>query len=115
LPTPAKVPRTPAELKDALAAIFPGLPRDFGAAGESVFEEASSTFPSVLREFAQYFARDIDQFPDRQLRKLSELVARSTASPGPLQDAMHTCFVQRLGELRADTRFAPFLAAAGKP
>ena len=114
MPTPAKVPRTPAELKAALSAIFPALPRDFGDVGESVFEAASSTFPSVLREFTEFFAREMDRFPDRQLRRLAELVVRSTAAPGPLADAMESCFLQTLRELRVDARLAPFLAAAAK-
>lgn len=112
MPSSPKIPRTPAELSAALAAIFPGLPRDFGAVGESVFEDASSTFHSVLREFTQFFARDVDQFPDRQLRRFAELVVRSVDAQGALADAMETSFLQPARELRVDARLAPFLAAA---
>jgi hypothetical protein len=108
-------PRSPPELKDALARIFPLLPRDFGAHGESVLEDAGPTYHSVLRDFAHFFARDIDQFSDRQLRRLAELVARSMAAPGALEHAMDTCFLEHARQLAVvDRRFAPFLAAAKK-
>jgi hypothetical protein len=105
-------PESPALLKDAVAAIFPALPREVGASGESVFEDAGPTYQSLLREFVYFFAKNIDQFSDRQLRRFAELVARSTAAPGPLADAMETCFLAQLQQLKVDGRFAPFLAAA---
>lgn len=100
------------ELRAALAALFPALPRDVGACGESVFEDAGPTFHSVLREFAHFFARDIEQFSDRQLRRFAELVVRSERAGGDLADAMKNCLLAQAGPLKFDRRFDPFLAAA---
>ena len=105
-------PGSPSELARRLAAIFPSLPRDFGSSGESVLEAAGPTFQSVLREFAYFFGRDLDQFPDRQLRRLAEFIAACRAEPGALADAMEA-FLDDLRELDSP-RLQPLLSAAGK-
>ena len=107
-------PSSPSELRKALAAIFPMLPRDFGEQGESVFESAGPTYDSMLRDFAQFFAKNADQLTERQLVRLAELVVRARATPGPLEDAMGTCFLDATRELRVHDRLEPFLAAAEK-
>ena len=106
------LPRTAAELKDTLAAIFPGLPRDFGSWGESVLEDAGPTSASLLREFALYFERHADAFPDRQLRRFAELVVRCQEAGGPMAEALHDCVVEPLQQQAPDSRFAAFLQAA---
>ena len=108
------LPRTPTELRDALAGIFPSLPRGFGEQGESVFEDAGPTCQSVLRDFASWFAKDIDQFSDRQLARLAALVVRALETPSPLGSAMEECFLAEARQLRVYERLAPFLAAARK-
>jgi hypothetical protein len=107
-------PRSPIELSDALAAIFPSLPRDFGSSGESVLADADPTFHSVLREFAYFFAKDLNQFSDRQLRRFADLVARSVASSGTLGNAFDTAFLEHTRQIGVDSRLRPFLAAAMK-
>jgi hypothetical protein len=99
-------------LKDAIAAIFPALPREVGDAGESVFNAAGPTYQSLLREFAYFFERNADQSSDRQLRRFAELVARAVATPGPLASAMETCFLDHIRPLKAMERFEPFFVAA---
>jgi hypothetical protein len=108
-------PRSPAELADALRAIFPSLPRDFGDTGESVFVDAGPTYPSVLREFAYFLAKDLQAFPDRQLRRFAELVAHSAASGGELGDAIRDCLLPQLRQPQVRRRLAPFLAVADEP
>jgi hypothetical protein len=107
------IPQSPSELRQALVRIFPALPRDFGAQGESVFEDAGPTYHSVMRDFAHFFGRNVDQFSGRQFGRLSELVIRSMATAGPLRDAMETCFLEHNG-LKVDRRIEPFLTAARK-
>src|SRR4051812_3821802 len=107
-----RLPQSSAELKDALAAIFPGLPRDFGAWGESVLESAGPTPHSLVREFALHFERNADQFPERQLRRLAELTARCTAAGGPMADAFATCLVEPLRDDPRAARFMEMLRAA---
>jgi hypothetical protein len=106
------VPCTPAELADALRAIFPLLPRGFGACGESVFVDAGPTYHSVLREFAYFLVKDIQAFPDRQLRRLGELVARSEAAGGELADAIRACLLPRIADPQVQGRLAAFLPPA---
>ena len=108
------LPQSPAELRVALAAVFPMLPRGFGEQGESVFEDAGPTYQSVLHDFACFFARDIDQFSDRQLARFAGLVVRCMESPGRLESALESCFVEQARELKVYERIEPFLAAAGK-
>ena len=107
-------PRSPSELRKALAAIFPMLPRDFGEQGESVFESAGPTYDSMLRDFARFFAKNADQFSERQLVRFAELVVRVRETPGPLDDAMAGCFLETARELRVHDRLEPLLAAAEK-
>ena len=106
------VPQSPAELRAALAAIFPALPRDFGSFGESVLTDAGPTHHSVLREFAHFFARNIGEFPDRQLRRLAEFLVRCQESGGELADAVESCFLDATRQPRVQARLQPFLAAA---
>jgi hypothetical protein len=108
----ARMPATPDELKRSLAAIFPSLPRDFGAWGESVLENAGPTCHSVLREFSLFLARNIDQSTDRQLRRFAQFVARGLAAGGELADAMQECLLAEAGQDGAWTRFHQFLAEA---
>jgi hypothetical protein len=107
-------PRSPSELRDALAAIFPALPRDFGVSGESVLEEAGPTYHSVMRDFAYFFVKDLDRFPDRQLGRLAKLVVRALATPGPLENAMQTCFLEHTRQVKLARRFEPFLLSAAE-
>ena len=107
-------PRSPSELRKALAAIFPMLPRDFGEQGESVFENAGPTYGSMLRDFAGFFAKNADQFSERQLARFAELVVRVKEVPGPLEDAVESCFLEPTRELKVHDRLEPFLAAAAK-
>jgi hypothetical protein len=108
------LPQSPSQLRDALAAIFPALPRGFGEQGESVFEDAGPTYDSVLRDFAYFFAKEIDQFTDRQLNRFAAFVLQATESPGPLENAMETCFLEHARQLKVDDRIEPLLAAARK-
>jgi hypothetical protein len=103
------LPRSPAELTRALLAIFPSLPRDFGASGESVFVDAGPTYQSVLREFGYFFAKDLQEFSDRQLRRFGELVARSAADDGELGEAIRTCLLPQMGQPHVQRRLGPFL------
>jgi hypothetical protein len=107
-------PRSPPELTQALVAIFPSLPRDFGVSGESVFDHAGPTYQSVIRDFAYFFGKNIEIFSDRQLRRFAELVTQSVSQGGDLGNAMDTCFLQQMDQLRVRDRIAPFLATAEK-
>jgi hypothetical protein len=105
------LPRSSAELKDALAAIFPGLRRDFGAWGESVLESAGPTPQSLMREFALYLGRNAGRFPDRQLRRFAGRVARCREAGGPVSDALRD-FLEAMLEQVQDSRLAAFLRMA---
>src|SRR3954467_13763970 len=92
------VPQTPDQLKRALGAIFPGLPRDFGASGESVLADAGPTWHSLLRDFELFFARNLEEAQDRQLRRFAELVWRCVDEGGALGEAMQKCVVSSVLE-----------------
>ncbi|MDB5860034.1 MAG: hypothetical protein JWQ76_3723 [Ramlibacter sp.] len=106
--------QSPSELRKALVAIFPMLPRDFGEQGESVFEDAGPTYHSMMRDFAHFFAKNIDQFSDRQLGRFAELLAGAREASGPLENAVETCFLEPARQLKVHDRIEPFLAAAEK-
>jgi hypothetical protein len=105
--------QSPSELADALARIFPALPREFGEEGESVFHAAGPTYPSVLRDFGYFFQRNADQFSARQMGRFADLVLRCLASPQPLPGAMQT-FLGQTRQLKLYDRIEPHLAAAEK-
>jgi hypothetical protein len=112
-PAPMKpAPRSPDDLRVALAAVMPSLPRGFGVEGESVFTVAGPTHPSVLREFAFFFGKNRDQFTDRQLRRLADLLARCLAAGGPLAEAMEACLLEPTRQLKGDQRLEVFVVAA---
>ena len=107
------LPRSATELTQALQAIFPSLPRNFGASGESVFVDAGPTFHSVLREFGYFLARDLQEFSDRQLRRFGELVSRAAADDGDLGDAIRTCLLPQIEAPEVQRRVGPFLDLGG--
>ena len=107
-----RLPQSSAELKDALAAIVPGLPRDFGAWGESVLESVGPTPHSLMREFALHFERNADRLPERQLRRFAEFTARCMEAGGPMADAFATCLVEPLRDDARAARFTELLRAA---
>lgn len=105
-----RAPASPSELRQTLRAIFQSLPRDFGIFGESVIEDPSPTFQSVLREFVYFFARDLDQFSKRQIRRFADLVATGIETPGALEHALVTCFLEPMHQLGVESRLRPFLS-----
>ena len=107
------VPRSPTELTEALRGIFPSLPRGFGDAGESVFVDAGPTYASVLREFAYFLAKDMQAFPDRQLRRFAELLAQSEAAGGELAEAIRDCLLPQLRQPQVQHRLSAFLDLPG--
>jgi tryptophan synthase beta subunit len=107
------LPQTPSQLTDALARIFPALPREFGEDGESVFHAAGPTYPSVLRDFAYFFQRNADAFSPRQMGRFADLLVACMAAPGALADAVQA-FLDHTRQLKLHDRIEPHLAAAKK-
>ena len=64
---------------------------------------------SVLREFAYFFCKDLQQFSDRQLRRFADFVARAETEGGELAEALADCLLPALRQPQVQGRLSAFL------
>ncbi len=100
------LPQSPAQLLEALRAIFP-LYRA-GYAGP--IHDDTPTYHSVLLAFTPFFGAQFTSFSDAQLRTFGELVSAAVAQEGLLENAFGTCLLEHLQQLRAERAFRPYLS-----
>jgi hypothetical protein len=107
----SSVPASPAELADALAAIFPSFQLEELKPEEFVYEPPI-TFHYVMSEFASFFGKGASSFSGRQLQELAELIVRANSHGGDLENAIGTCFLEHARQLKVNRQLAPWLSKA---
>src|SRR4051794_12519694 len=90
-----RIPASPAELLEALGAIFP----EFRGQHDPESFCGSSTFHSILIEFCSFFGTASRSSSPKQLRALGELAsaavtASDASSPSSLGNAFATCLLE---------------------
>ena len=107
-----KIPASPEELVTLLSTIFPAFRLD-GRNGDSV-QSGSLTFHSVMLAFTPYFGRAAHSCSENQLRTFGTLLNEAIRQSGPLENAISTCFLDHLRQIRVEKVLRPFLAPEGK-
>jgi hypothetical protein len=112
LPLPSasktKIPASPDELASALTLIFPAFqveePRNDP---EQVANLA--TFHSVMFAFTPFFGKSAASCSERQLRSFGALLNDAVREPGPVENAISTCFLEHLRQIHAEKVLRPFV------
>jgi hypothetical protein len=106
------LPQSPEELNAALVNIFSAFSGALEELASSDAYEGGVNFHALMREFAYFFGKGIDSFSERQLAKLAELLVRAAKEPGPLENAIDTCFLEHTRQIKVNRQLAPWLAKA---
>jgi hypothetical protein len=106
-----KLPTSPQELASALSAIFPAF--EFGEVDPSD-AYGLPTFHAVMIDFTTFFGRVSRGCSQKQLRFFAALLNEAVRQTGPLENAISTCFLEHLRQIRAERVLRPFLAPEAK-
>ena len=77
-------------------------------------EPEELTVHSVMSLFAQYFGSNGGRYSERQLRSLGEWLSSAVTVPGPLENAVSTCFLEHMRQLKVNRLLAPYLSRLAK-
>jgi len=86
-------PATPDQLRVALIALFPTFEPEIDA-------DSETTFHSLMLKFTPFFGKHIRSFTEKQMRGFADLISLAIESPGPLENAMSTCFLEHAKQIR---------------
>lgn len=92
-------PATPDQLRSALIALFPAFEAEIDAGAS---DGGDITFHSLMLEFTPFFGKNTRSFTEKQMRGLAELINVAIGSPGPLENAMSTCFLEHTRQIRVN-------------
>ena len=93
-----------------LTEIFPG----FSAEYEDGEIQPETTLHFVMRDFTTYFSGNRDTFSESQLKKLAHFINDAVAVDDNLENAVSTCFLEHLHQVRSYKMLAPFLSRQAK-
>ena len=103
-------PQTAKELWTLLTEIFPG----FSAHCEDEEIQPDTTLHFVMSDFTTYFSGNRDTLSESQLRKLAQFINDAVAVDDNLENAVGTCFLEHLRQVRSYKILAPFLSRQAK-
>jgi hypothetical protein len=103
-------PQTAKELWALLIQMFPGFRED--CSEKEVQSDATLHF--VMRDFTPYFSGNVDTFSERQIKALARFINEVVAVDDNLENAVGTCFLEHLHQVRSYKVLAPFLSRAAK-
>jgi len=103
-------PQIAKELWALLTEIFPG----FSAYCEDEEIQPETTLHFVMTEFTSYFSGNRDTFSEFQLKKLAHFINDAVAVDDNLENAVSTCFLEHLRQVRSYKILAPFLSRQAK-
>jgi hypothetical protein len=94
-------PSTARELWTRLTALFPGFTEYHTLAElEESERDDTATLHSVMFPFTQFFGGRHTTFTDKQLSTLGTLLNESVAVEDDLENAVSTCFLEHLHQIR---------------
>jgi hypothetical protein len=72
------------------------------------------THHAVLGAFLGYFARNHDAFTELQLRRLGDWINNAVTNYDEIENAVATCFLEHMRQVRIDRVLAPHLSRIAK-
>jgi hypothetical protein len=72
------------------------------------------THHAVMRQFLGFFAQHHSSFTDAQLRGVGEWINRAVAERDDVENALATCFLEHMRQVRIDHVLVPYLSRTAK-
>ena len=88
-----------------------GLPPEDGLVDGVYFEWSHH---AVLRQFLLYFSTNHQSFTPRQLQRFGTWVDNAIATRNDLENAVSTCFLEHMRQVKINRVLAPYLSANAK-
>ncbi|HEX3104515.1 MAG TPA: hypothetical protein VHQ22_08705 [Terriglobales bacterium] len=104
-------PPTPQELSVSLQTIFPEF------SSEDVLHDVGTSdygLHTVMRNFTEYFGAEGSTASERQLRALGGLIDEAVAVDDQLENAVSTCMLEHLRQIKAYKILSPYLSRKAK-
>ncbi|MCL2075269.1 MAG: hypothetical protein FWH15_02285 [Betaproteobacteria bacterium] len=105
-------PQSPEELNALLVAIFPTFSGSLEELESSDAYRNGVSFHALMIEFTCFFSKGASSFSGRQLEQLSESLVLASRQPSPLENAINTCFLEHIRQIKVNKLLAPWLAKA---
>jgi hypothetical protein len=103
-----------------LCEIFPPF-ADWWAEDETPFEDGlvvgvyyERTHHRVMADFLSYFAMNHTQFTKTQLEQFGCWVNEAVSADGDLENAVSTCFLEHIRQVKINCMLAPYLSEQAK-
>jgi len=90
------------------------LDPQFGVEWEREAEPGEVTHHGLMQFFAQHFAHNHAKYSEKQLRRLGEWLSQSVASGGVIENAVSTCLLEHMRQLKINRVLAPYLSKEAK-
>src|SRR5688572_20606794 len=72
------------------------------------------THHAVMRHFLDFFSHHHNSFTDAQLRALGKWIHQAVAEDDDISNAVATCFLEHMRQLRINRVLAPYLSQTAK-
>jgi len=73
-----------------------------------------STHHRVLAEFCDYFVENHRSFKEQQLKEFGAWIEEAILAGGEVENAVSTCFLEHVRQLRVEPLLRPYLSAQGR-
>ena len=107
-------PTSPADLRDQLIAIFPEFRAEWYEDDNEFIEDGRFSYHGLMIAFSNYFSCHITEVSEQQRRALSDLFNEAVAEDDDLENAVATCFLEHMHQMRVAKSFWPFLSPLAK-
>jgi hypothetical protein len=108
-------PSSARELWTLLVAVFPSFASRHGHDDiEAAERDDVASLHSVMMPFAEYFGSNRDFHSEKQLRALGAILDEAVRREDGLENAVSTCFLEHLRQIRSYHTLAPYLSKATK-
>ena len=101
---------TPNALLDSMVTICPSFREAWETENPYLNEDGSFTFHSVFIEFASFFGSASFQSSTKQLQSIAALINSAIETPGALENAVSTCFLEHLVQIDGTKSLHPYLS-----
>jgi hypothetical protein len=72
------------------------------------------THHRVMFEFLEYFAKNHESFTEKQLKRFGDWLNAAVSSYSDLENAISTCFLEHMHQVKINRVLAPYLLRAAK-
>ena len=104
---------SPEEVLRYLCAVFPSFQEWWKDGGPEPLDTELG-FHRIMAEFIQFFGTHHNSFSEKQLQRFGNWVNDAVLIDGPLENAISTCFLEHMHQVKINQALAPYLSRAAK-